>query len=403
MAVRRPINLGQRMTTIGAPMPLGQMPAPKPKAEPPGYMGNPRAEALAAALADGDLMRPTGSGTIAEALARGGEAFLRTRGALAGAEREENRYAQALAREQEATNREVAGEKDERDYRERALAAEQQQFGQRMAQDQTQFDQSLALQREQFGQRLGVDRMNAQTSRLNAQRTQTANSPLTRQLATQDARRVTQYQSVADRDAATAQRLQRFRSLNTQEPGTGPGSYGTWAPLGIGRNSQTQEMMSIASDLTPEQREPGSGATSDFDARMFQQALPGIDKAPEVNEAITQAYQRRSVMTAQRAEEARAWLELNGTLNGFDRAWRQYVEANPIFDPSSADAPQINERWMSIDEWMANGAPGLTRESSSSATEGMSNEELARAAGVALPSQLPPRRTNPQSRGIVGH
>lgn len=183
-------------------------------------------------------------------------------------------------------------------------------------------------------------------------------SPLERAQAGADVERVNTFRAAADQDRQTAAQLQRFVQLNQREPGTGPGSMGSVDIMGITpfRNSESQQMAAIAADLTPEQREAGSGATSDFDARMFMAALPGLDKTPEANRAIAQAYGVRAELYTQRAQVAEAWLE-SGSLNGFDGAWSRYVAANPIFDPRSDPSnPRINPGRQDFITWaQANG------------------------------------------------
>jgi len=49
---------------------------------------------------------------------------------------------------------------------------------------------------------------------------------------------------------------------------------------------QIEAYGAIIDKLTPAQRIPGSGATSDFDARMFKNSLPGLIRTPEGNEIL---------------------------------------------------------------------------------------------------------------------
>lgn len=56
-----------------------------------------------------------------------------------------------------------------------------------------------------------------------------------------------------------------------------------WLPEGANDLVAAQ---SIVAGLIPKQRLPGSGSTSDYDARMFQQSLPSIWNKPGANEII---------------------------------------------------------------------------------------------------------------------
>ena len=106
-----------------------------------------------------------------------------------------------------------------------------------------------------------------------------------------------------------------------------------------------REMRSLADQIAPTMRQSGSGATSDFDARMFQSATVGVDKDPTTNRNIIAG--RKAV--AQLAQEKLAFMEAyattnSGTLRGADEHWQRYLNANPIFDPMKPTKPTINER-----------------------------------------------------------
>ena len=200
-----------------------------------------------------------------------------------------------------------------------------------------------------------LERRDGDVRPINTQR----GSPLERARATADVERLETLNSAADTDASTVAELGLFAQLNTQESGTGPGSLGT---MGVGnfrpfQNDQAQQMEQIIARLTPAQRVPGSGATSDFDARMFQAALPGLNRSPGANNNIIEAYRRRAQMSAERAMVADAWLE-SGSLQGFDTAWRRYVNQYPIYARNATpENPVLNtaQRPSFVDWAQANG------------------------------------------------
>lgn len=130
--------------------------------------------------------------------------------------------------------------------------------------------------------------------------------------------------------------LQRFQFLNesnfTGRSTAIPGIQGTRAAF----DPEFDEMDSIASRIVPKMREPGSGTTSDFDAKMFKQATIGVNKSLEANNAIISA----SLAHIQRQEEKQQFMEEYVAQNGHMGAdaqiqWRRYMNANPLFDPSS--------------------------------------------------------------------
>ncbi|CAB4139851.1 hypothetical protein UFOVP353_57 [uncultured Caudovirales phage] len=105
---------------------------------------------------------------------------------------------------------------------------------------------------------------------------------------------------------------------------------------------QVAEMRKITDRLTPQQRAPGSGATSDFDARMFQNSLFGVNAPKETNQAVIAAMQAKSQDELNFQSFLSDFLDANGHLNGADAAWQNYVSENPIFDPTSPNVPKIN-------------------------------------------------------------
>jgi hypothetical protein len=184
--------------------------------------------------------------------------------------------------------------------------------------------------------------------------------PLERAQATADVKRLEELNAQADTDMSTVAALDRFSALNaqTETNPTNPQAIGigSWRPFA---DENTQQMVQVISQLTPQQRVPGSGATSDFDARMFTDALPGINRSRVANEAIIGAYRARGQLSRERAEFAADWLDQEGNLRQFDAEWRRYVEANPIFDrQSTPDNPILNTRRQDFATWYAQRSSG---------------------------------------------
>lgn len=98
---------------------------------------------------------------------------------------------------------------------------------------------------------------------------------------------------------------------------------------------QVSEINSIQARLAPQQRVPGSGSTSDFDAKMFEKAVPSVDKPKETNNNIIAAIEARSQTEQQHQAFLSDFLQANGHLNGADNAWKKYLNDNPIFDKTS--------------------------------------------------------------------
>jgi hypothetical protein len=99
---------------------------------------------------------------------------------------------------------------------------------------------------------------------------------------------------------------------------------------------EVQAFEALVDRLTPQQRVAGSGATSDFDARMFKSSLPSLMRSPEGNRLIMdtmEALARHNLERAQiagrvmsgelnRNDGLRAMQGLADPLAGF-RAWRE--------------------------------------------------------------------------------
>jgi hypothetical protein len=144
-----------------------------------------------------------------------------------------------------------------------------------------------------------------------------------------------------DESASTARGMardmQRFLHLQRGVSMQGP-IAGRVIPL----TSDAQEMDAITDKITPKMREPGSGATSDFDAKMFRNSTVSRTKNDQANEAIGQAVILQTQNTSDRAQFMRDYLTVNGHLDGADRQWARYLNANPIFDPKSPEVPRLN-------------------------------------------------------------
>ena len=113
-------------------------------------------------------------------------------------------------------------------------------------------------------------------------------------------------------------------------------------------NDETQELQSIINKIVPQMRPAGSGSTSDRDMAIFEKATVGLDKNKEANLNIVRG--RRAVdENAIAREELRAdWVNQGGSLTEFDRVWRDYLNANPIFSNSNGE---LNRGRISAYDW----------------------------------------------------
>ncbi|WP_457797636.1 hypothetical protein [Methylocystis sp. S23] len=101
------------------------------------------------------------------------------------------------------------------------------------------------------------------------------------------------FQDLSDEGSAAAQDMAMIKELRdiggNISTGGGAALQGWLASHGIklGANvGQVEAYSALVDKMTPQQRVPGSGATSDYDARMFRNSLPSLINTPEGNAII---------------------------------------------------------------------------------------------------------------------
>lgn len=150
--------------------------------------------------------------------------------------------------------------------------------------------------------------------------------------------------------------MQRFQYLNSQ---TDTGGV-TGSPIGGAirslYDSNIKEMNSIRDRITPSLRQPGSGATSDFDARMFQGGTVGVDKPREVNDNIATATIAAGQNLIAKAQFEQTYFDSYQHTSGMEAAWQKYLNDNPIFDPKAPKGSyQLNQNRLDWQTYFRNG------------------------------------------------
>ncbi len=160
-------------------------------------------------------------------------------------------------------------------------------------------------------------------------------------------------ESPASRLEENNRKIQRFLELNYENQGkTGP-IVGMTPSI----SDAAQEMDTIGAELSRGMRQPGEGATSDYDARMFQKMTLSTKKDYTVNRNIGMGLQAFNRNEIERKQFMRDYLEQNRTLTNADRYWKMYSEANPILVKKDAKASddlknlEINRNRKSYQEW----------------------------------------------------
>ena len=132
-----------------------------------------------------------------------------------------------------------------------------------------------------------------------------------------------------------------------------------------------QAMSSLIDRLTPTQRVPGSGATSDFDAKMFKSALPSLMRQPGGNAIILNVLESLADNHAKRGEIADSYLA--GEINS--------KEAMKQVRDLQKDAGQLGREAVRL----ARGAPAPTGTGGGwTKPEGVSDEDWAAAQKFLL-------------------
>lgn len=135
-------------------------------------------------------------------------------------------------------------------------------------------------------------------------------------------------QTVQDQAATALDTLPDINRFDQLEQNTATGGLAGWGPIAAVRgmfDPNVQQINEINARLTPAQRQPGSGTTSDRDLALFQQAVPGLNRTKAANDAILERGRREAVTRQQRADFYSQYSQQNGTLNGAEQAFRAQI------------------------------------------------------------------------------
>jgi hypothetical protein len=142
-------------------------------------------------------------------------------------------------------------------------------------------------------------------------------------------------QTQVDAQAGIA-KMNRFMQLNRTV------DSGPLTGLAPGLSANAQQMDAITSEVSRKMKQPGEGSTSDFDAKMFIKATISRTKNFAANRGIATAYKIMRKNELDRIAFLQDYAAVNKHMRGADAAWRQYLEANPIFDPTRPEAATLN-------------------------------------------------------------
>jgi hypothetical protein len=162
-------------------------------------------------------------------------------------------------------------------------------------------------------------------------------------------------QGAVDQARDVNDRLDRFVQLIDEGMNTG-GQYKIPGATMVGStlSPRVSEAQSIVDMMTPMMRQGMPGAASDRDVAMFRGATVGMDKPEDANRNIATGLMASRQNLIERDQFMRAYFDQNGHLQGSDRAWQKYLNANPIFDHSAPKgAYNLNDKRTDWRSWFS--------------------------------------------------
>lgn len=140
------------------------------------------------------------------------------------------------------------------------------------------------------------------------------------------------------------------------------------APITTRFNRDAADFQAEVNKIVPTMRPAGSGSTSDRDMAIFEKATFGFDKPKQTNLNIIKG--RRAVEENNIAKEellAEYVTSGMGTLSDFDKEWRKYLNANPIFGDDEGNT--LNKNRVSAYDWFAGNQYAQTPKQATSAPD----------------------------------
>lgn len=181
------------------------------------------------------------------------------------------------------------------------------------------------------------------------------------------AKRLDKIIATADEAEGTVYEADQFRSL-MQDVETGAGTAARlrgaeWlSALGMNPESlikmePAQALESISKRLALKLRREMPGQLSDQDIKFLIAASPGLSKSREGNLMLLNAMEAIAQRQMEKSQMAQEYAEENETLRGFDKVWKEYINANPLFSERTGtvemrSTDEAGNSWVKINgEW----------------------------------------------------
>lgn len=173
-------------------------------------------------------------------------------------------------------------------------------------------------------------------TRVNVDASQKTESEFGKETGKALAKRFDQLASDGDEAAQNLELVGEMRRLGGRiDTGAGAAVKSYLGKIGVKTEgvSDIEAFNTLINRLTPQQRVPGSGATSDFDAKMFRESLPSLMNTPEGNAKILETIERISTNKIARGEVAmRVQMGELTRKQGLDEIRKLQAEARSISD-----------------------------------------------------------------------
>lgn len=135
----------------------------------------------------------------------------------------------------------------------------------------------------------------------------------------------------AGRSQALTMLGEEFLSANGVSP---TGELSRFNPMNIW-DPNRRSMTAAASQMRAYMRPPGSGATSDYEQRIYAMGVPSVDNTGPQNQAIMRYHQTAAQIAQARRFFYEDYAQQNGSLNGAEQAFQQ----SPSFQNITRSAP----------------------------------------------------------------
>jgi hypothetical protein len=141
-------------------------------------------------------------------------------------------------------------------------------------------------------------------------------------------------------------------------------------------------------------RGPGEGAVSDYERRLFAQAVPGLGMSDAGAANVIPGWRAALRRTQERVSFFEEWRRRHGSLDGATGAWARFAQENPIVTERQGGGLQVNEG--NVANWQPYLDPNYSRPSGTTTTP-QTTQQQTPAAGTQTPppaggqGQIPPR------------